>query len=276
VLVAARSRTIALGHRRLNRIGLGTNRLTNTAQNRSFLEAAISAGVNLLDTAHLYGGGESEGAIGMALAPFADDLVVATKGGYHPGGGTEGLRRELETSLERLRTDAIALYYLHRVDPDVPLEETMSVLKEYRDAGRITHVGLSEVSVEQIQRARSVVAIAAIQNEYNLSERGSDDVVDFCTCESIIFVPFYPLHGDKSPVVTEIARRHDATPSQIRLAWLLHRSPVMLPIPGTLSLEHLKENLAALEIELSAGDFERLSAGARPRARAGRGRGVNE
>jgi pyridoxine 4-dehydrogenase len=260
VLVAAPSRTIALGRRGLNRIGLGTNRLTNTAESRSFLEAAIGAGVNFVDTAHLYAGGESEGAIGMALAPFADDLVVATKGGYHRGGGTEGLRKELETSLERLRTDTIALYYLHRVDPDVPLEETMSLLKEYRDAGRITHVGLSEVSVEQIQRARSVVPIAAVQNEYNLSERGSDEVVDYCTSESITFVPFYPLHGDKSPVVAEIARRHDATPSQIRLAWLLHRSPDKLPIPGTLSLQHLKENLAALDIELSAGDFETLSA----------------
>jgi pyridoxine 4-dehydrogenase len=260
VLVAATCRTIALGRRRLNRIGLGTNRLTNTAENRSFLKSAIGAGVNVVDTAHLYAGGESEGAIGGVLAPLADDLVLGTKGGYHPGGGTEGLRKELETSLERLRTDTIALYYLHRVDPEVPLGETMSLLKEYRDAGRITHIGLSEVSVEQIQRARSVVPIAAAQNEYNLSERGSDEVVDYCTRESIVFVPFYPLHGDKSPVVAEIARRHDATPSQIRLAWLLHRSPVMVPIPGTLSLEHLKENLAALDIELSAGEFETLSA----------------
>ena len=257
--MAATPRTIAFGRRGLTRIGLGTNRLTNTAENRSFLEAAIGAGVNFVDTAHLYAGGASEGAIGMALAPFADDLVVATKGGYHAGGGTEGLRKELETSLQRLRTDTIALYYLHRVDPDVPLEETMSLLKEYRDAGRITHVGLSEVSVEQIQRARSVVPIAAVQNEYNLSERGSNEVVDYCTSESITFVPFYPLRGGKSPVVAEIARRHDVTPSQILLAWLLHRSQVMLPIPGTLSLQHLKENLAALDIELSAGDFETLS-----------------
>jgi pyridoxine 4-dehydrogenase len=260
VPVAATPRTIALGRHRLNRIGLGTNRLTNTAENRSFLEAALGAGVNFVDTAHLYTGGESEGAIGMALAPFADDLVVATKGGYHPGSGTEGLRKELETSLERLRTDTIALYYLHRVDPEVPLEETMSLLKEYHDAGRITHVGLSEVSVEQIQRARSVVPIAAVQNEYSLSERGFDEVVDYCTSEGIVFVPFYPLRGGRSPVIAEIARRHDATPSQIRLAWLLHRSPVMLPIPGTLSLQHLKENLEALDIELSGGDFETLSA----------------
>jgi len=257
--VAATPRTVAFGRWRLNRIGLGTNRLRNTAENRSFLEAAIGAGVNFVDTAHLYAGGESEGAIGMALTPFADDLAVATKGGYHPGGGTEGLRKELETSLERLRTDTIALYYLHRVDPDVPLEETMSLLKEYREAGRIAHVGLSEVSVEQIQRARSVVPIAAVQNEYNLSARGADEVIDYCTAEGIAFVPFYPLGGGKSPVVAEIARNHDATPNQIRLAWLLRRSPVMLPIPGTLSLQHLRENLAALDLELSAADFETLS-----------------
>ena len=220
MLVAATPRTIALGRHRLIRIGLGTNRLTDTAENRSFLEAAIGAGVNFVDTAHLYAGGESEGAIGMALAPCADDLVVATKGGYHPGSGTEGLRKELETSFERLRMETIALYYLHRVDPDVPLEQTMGVLKEYRDAGRITHVGLSEVSIEQIELARSVVPIAAVQNEYSLSVRGSDEVVDFCTSEGIIFVPFYPLRGDKSPVVTEIARRYDATsqPDPARLA----------------------------------------------------------
>jgi pyridoxine 4-dehydrogenase len=258
VLVPATSRTIALGRRGLNRIGLGTNRLTNTAENRSFLEAALGAGVNFVDTAHLYAGGESEGAIGMALAPFADGLVVATKGGYHPGGGTEGLRKELETSFERLRTDTIALYYLHRVDPDVPLEETMSLLEEYRDAGRVAHVGLSEVSVQQIQRARSVVPIAAVQNEYSLSERGSDEVVDYCTSEGIVFVPFYPLHGDESRALVEIAERHDASPRQITLAWLLHRSPAVLPIPGTLSLQHLKENLGALDIELSAGEFEAL------------------
>lgn len=258
--VAATSRTLGLGRHRLNRIGLGTNRLSNTAENRSFLEAAINAGVNFVDTAHLYAGGESEDAIGLALAPFADDLLVATKGGYHPGGGTEGLQRELEASLERLRTDTIDLYYLHRVDPEVPLEETMSLLKEHRDAGRIAHVGLSDVSVDQIERARSVVPIAAVQNEYNLSERGSNDVVDHCASEGIIFVPFYPLQGKESPVEAEIARRYDASPRQIRLAWLLQRSPVVLPIPGTLSLGHLEENLAALDLELSSEDFATLSA----------------
>ena len=163
-------RTITLGDYRVNRIGLGTNRLTDTAENRDFLRRAVEAGVDLIDTAHLYTGGASERAVGAALSPFSDDLVVATKGGYDPGGGRpERLRAELEESFERLRTDTIALYYLHRVDPGVRLEETLSVLRDYRDAGRIRHVGLSQVTVEQIERARTVLPIAAVQNEYNLS-----------------------------------------------------------------------------------------------------------
>jgi len=250
-------RTIALGDHRLNRIGLGTNRLGDTPENRSFLEAAVAAGVNFIDTAHVYASGDSETVIGSALAPFPEDLVVATKGGYS-GSSTEDLRSQLEQSFERLRTETISLYYLHRVNPDVPLEETMAVLKEYRDAGRITHVGVSEVSVQQIERAQSVVPIAAVQNEYNLSERRDDDVVDYCAAEGIVFVPFYPLQGDP-PGLAEIAARYDASPSQIKLAWLLRRSPVVAPIPGTLSLEHLRENLAALDLELAPEDVEALS-----------------
>jgi len=256
--VASTSQRIALGEHRLNRIGLGTNRLTDTAENRSFLEAAVGAGVNFVDTAHLYNGGESESTIGAELAPFADGLVVATKGGYHPGGGPEGLRAELEQSFERLRVETIALYYLHRVDPETPLEQTLAVLKEYRDAGRIEHVGISEMSVEQIERARSVVPIAAVQNEYSLSERKHDDVVDFCAREGIVFVPFYPLAGD-DPNLREVAERYRASPQQIMLAWLLKRSPAILPIPGTLSIEHLKANLAAREIELADSDYETLT-----------------
>lgn len=253
-------RTVALGEHRITRIGLGTNRLTDTAENRSFLEAAVDAELNFIDTAHLYTGGESETTIGAALAPFPDDLVVATKGGYHSGRGNEGLRSELEQSFERLRTDTIALYYLHRVDPDIPIEESMGLLREYRDAGRIAHVGLSEVSVEQIERARSVVPIAAVQNEYNLAERKHEAVIDHCEAEGIVFVPFYPLGGGGSAAGSEIAERHGATPSQIELAWLLHRSPCVAPIPGTLSLAHLEENLAALEIELAEEELDRLSA----------------
>lgn len=254
------SRTITLGDHRVNRIGLGSNRLTDTPENRLFLERAVEAGVGSIDTAHAYTGGASERAIGGALAPFPDNVVVATKGGYDPGAGRpERLRAELEESLERLRTDTIALYYLHRVDPEVPLEETMSVLSEYRDAGRIRHVGLSQVSVDQIERARAVVPIAAVQNRYNLSEREYEDVVDFCERENIPFVPFFPLRGATRGPLDEIASRYDATPQQIMLAWLLKRSPNIAPIPGTLSFDHLKRNLAALDLELSDDDYARLN-----------------
>jgi pyridoxine 4-dehydrogenase len=239
-------RTITVGDHRLGRIGLGTNRLTDTPENRDFLRRAVEAGVNLIDTAHLYTGGESERAIGAALAPFADDVLVATKGGYHPGSGRpERLRGQLEESFERLRTDTIALYYLHRVDPEVPLEETLSVLKEYRDAGHIRHVGISQVRVDQI--------------EHNLSERRHEDEVGLCERESIPFVPFFPLRGATHAPLDEIASRYDATPQQIILAWLLKRSPSIAPIPGTLSLEHLKTNLAALDLELSDEDYAKLN-----------------
>jgi pyridoxine 4-dehydrogenase len=249
-----------LGDLPLTRIGLGTNRLADTPQNRSFLEAAVEAGANFIDTAHTYAGGESERAIGAALAPFASGLVVATKGGYTPGSGhPDQLRSELEQSFERLRAERIALYYLHRVDPGVPLEESLGLLKEYRDAGRIEHVGVSEVSVAQIERARAVLPISAVQNAYNLSERKHDDVVDYCAKEGLLFVPFYPLHGADTRTVREIAGHYGASPHQVALAWLLRRSPTVLPIPGTLSIEHLRENLAALDVDLSDDEYARLS-----------------
>jgi aryl-alcohol dehydrogenase-like predicted oxidoreductase len=157
-----------------------------------------------------------------------------------------------------LRTDVIPLYYLHRVHPDTPLEDSLAAIKEYRDRGTIRHVGLSQVGIDQIERAREVVPIAAVQNHYNLSERGYEDVVDHCAREGIVFVPYFPLRGDGGPAVAEIAERHGASPAQITLAWLLRRSPTTLPIPGTLSLGHLEENLAALDIELSEEEFETL------------------
>jgi aryl-alcohol dehydrogenase-like predicted oxidoreductase len=250
--------TTRLGDHRLNRIGLGTNRLTDTAENRSFLKAAVAAGVDLIDTAHGYTGGGSEATIGATVARSVDDVVIGTKGGYR-GGGPRQLRAEIEQSLERLQVDTITLYYLHRVDPEAPLEDSLAVLAEYRDAGRILHVGLSEVSVEQIERARAVVPIAAVQNEYSLSERHHEDVVDFCGREGLLFVPYFPLRGSETSTMREVASRHAASPHQIKLAWLLKRSPTMLPIPGTLSLEHLKENLRAMDVELSDDDFGELS-----------------
>jgi pyridoxine 4-dehydrogenase len=250
--------TVTLGDVEIARIGLGTNRLADTPENREFLHGAVDAGVNFIDTAHLYTGGESERAIGGALAPFGD-LVVATKGGYDEGGGVEGLRNELEQSFESLETDRISLYYQHRVHPDLQIEDAVGLLGEYRERGRITHIGLSEVTVEQIERARAIAPIAAVQNEYSLVQRQWDEVVDHCEREEIVFVPYFPLRGDDPPAVAEIAARHGATASEIRLAWLLRRSATMVPIPGTLSIDHLKENLGALEIELTDREFERLS-----------------
>ena len=246
--------TVALGGRELKRVGLGTNRLTNTPENRSFLQAAVEAGVQMVDTAHLYTSGQSETTIG-ASGSFSE-AVVATKGGYNSG-DPDRLRAEIEQSFERLGVETIDLYYLHRVDPKVPLAETLAPIAEYHEAGRIRNVGLSEVSVEQILLGRSVVPITAVQNEYSLNEREHDKVLDFCADEGIVFVPFFPLRGG-GKAVDEIAERLGATPQQVKIAWLLRRSEAMLPIPGTLDLEHLKLNLAALDLELSDSDYEAL------------------
>jgi pyridoxine 4-dehydrogenase len=218
------------------RIGLGTNRLTTALEHVDFMREAVAAGVRHIDTAHLYSDGESERAIGEALSGASEEVVVATKGGYRPGEGRpEVLAEQIERSLRSLRTEAIRLYYLHRVDPETPLEESLGAIKAYVDRGAIRHVGISEVSVEQIERARRVMPIEAVQNRYNLADRRHDDVVDFCERERIAFVPYFPLRGE-SPGV----------PAAARLARLLRRSPVVLPIPGTLSIEHLRENLAAV------------------------------
>ena len=249
--------TFTLGEKSLNRIGLGTNRLRNTSENVGFIRDAVAAGVSLIDTAHTYANGESEQAIGAAVTSLPDSCVVATKGGYRSG-RSEVLSAEIAESLGRLRTDRIDLYYLHKPDPETPLEESLGVIDAYRQRGAIQHIGVSNVSVEQIERAREAVSIAAVQNHYNLSERMHDDVVDYCAENGIAFVPYFPLRADGGRAAAEIAERHAATPAQVALAWLLRRSPTTLPIPGTLSLEHLKENLAAAEIELTDDEFEAL------------------
>jgi pyridoxine 4-dehydrogenase len=260
-----RGSSVRLGDLEVSRIGLGTNRLRNTAEHVSFIRAAVDAGVQMIDTAHLYTSGESEKTIGRALSPMPRDVVIATKGGYGSAGRgrPEILRQEIEQSLASLRTDRIALYYLHRVDPETPIEESLGAIKEYVDRGAIEHVGLSKVDIPLIERARTVVPIAAVQNEYNLGERGSDAVVDYCEREEIIFVPYYPLGADRSRAVRDVATRHEVTPQQVMLAWLLERSPVMLPIPGTLSVRHLRENMDARSLELSATDVEELVAAPR-------------
>ena len=246
--------------RRATRIGLGTNRLTDTAANRSFLEQAVDAGVDFIDTAHLYTSGESERAIGATLAPFPPGLTVASKGAYAKGTGPADLRRHVEESLERLRTQRIELYYVHRMQPEHSVEAMVSVLEDARSADRIEHIGVSEVTIEELQLARAVAPIAAVQNEYSLAERRDDELVDFCAAEGILFVPFFPLRGGDRAAIAEIAAAHGATPHQVKLAWLLRRSPVMLPIPGTLSIHHLRENLGASELELDEAEFARLRA----------------
>ena len=227
------SSTIRIAGVQLPRIGLGTNRIRDSREHHDFLRSAVDAGVRHIDTAHLYTDGASETAIGNALAPFGDDLVVATKGGYD-GARPEVLRSEVEESLRRLQVETIDLYYLHRPDPEVPFEESIGALADERDAGRIRHVALSQVDIEQIERARKIVEIAAVQHHYSLVEQANDDLVSYCESEGIVFVPFFPLRGVDS--------------AREGLTWLLARSPMMLPIPGTLSIQHLRENLAVLDV----------------------------
>jgi pyridoxine 4-dehydrogenase len=252
--------TLSIAGRNVSRIGLGTNRLTNTAENRELLQAAVAAGLGFIDTAHAYTGGDSESTIGAALERYPEDLIVATKGGYSEGdAGT--LTSELEQSLESLHTPTVTLYQLHRADTNVPLEESMRTLKEFQDAGRIEHIGLSEVTVQQIERAAAIAPIVSVQNQYNLSERRHEAVVDYATEHGIVFIPYFPLRRlgpDVTAKLEQLAPNYDATPAQIALAWLLKRSPMMLPIPGTLSKRHLDENRAALEIDLTDEDFAAL------------------
>jgi pyridoxine 4-dehydrogenase len=252
-------RSIELADVGVPRIGLGTNQLTNTPEHVRFIRAAVDAGIRHIDTAFLYTGGQSEEAIGAARSVGLEGCVIATKGGYAAGQGRpDVLRGQLDESLRRLGTDAIDLYYLHRVHPDTPLEESIGALKEQRDAGKVRHVGLSQVGIDEIERARAIVPIAAVQNEYHLSARGWDDVVDHCAREGIVFVPYYPMRGG-GPSVDRVAASRGVTSAQIRLAWLLHRSPIILPIPGTLSLEHAEANLRALNVELTDEEFAQLT-----------------
>ena len=241
------------------------------------LRRTVELGITLIDTADSYGPHVSESLIAEALHPYPSDLVIATKGGYErPGpnqwlvnGHPDRLRAALDGSLKRLRLDRIALYQLHRIDPRVPEEDQFGFLQDARRAGKIQHVGLSEVSVDQIERARRYVDIASVQNRYNLVDREWEAVVDYCTRERIAFLPWAPLqqgdfqHGARALVrrafrrtrapraLGRIASRRGATPAQIALAWLLARSPLMVPIPGTSRVRHLEENVAAAAIRLS-------------------------
>ena len=268
------------GDLRVNRLGFGAMRITgkgiwgepeNPEEARAVLKRAVELGINLIDTADSYGPHVSERLIGETLHPYPEDLVIATKGGLlRDGPGRwrrdarpEHLREACEGSLKRLKLDRIDLYQLHRIDPRVPAEEPLGALAELREEGKIRHIGLSEVSVEQIQRAQQIVPIVSVQNRYNLTDRDSEDVLDFCEREGIGFIPWFPLAvGDLARPggpLDEIAARHDATPGQIALAWLLWRSPVMLPIPGTSSVAHLEENTATASLELDEEELATLA-----------------
>jgi aryl-alcohol dehydrogenase-like predicted oxidoreductase len=261
---AVQAGTITFDGITVNRLGLGTNRIHDNKQGYALLERAVELGINFIDTAHVYAGGESEAAIGNALAPYSGDIIIATKGGMGNGAKPDQLRAELEESLRRLKTDHIDLYQLHRIDAETPLAETMGTLKQFRDEGRVRHIGLSEVSVAELEEAAAIVPIASVQNEYNVAVRKHEDLVDYCTTHDIAFIPWFPLgglRGDTEKVkaqVGKMAKKYDATPQQLALAWLLKRSPMILPIPGTTSPDHLEDNLWAALIDLADEDFRVL------------------
>ncbi|MFD1686028.1 aldo/keto reductase [Halobellus litoreus] len=263
----------------VHRLGYGAMRLTgediigepdDVENAKKVLQTAVSLGIDFIDTADSYGPGVSERLIGETLAPYADDLVVATKGGllrnregeWLRSGSPDSLRNAVLASLDRLRTDSIDLYQYHRVDPDVDLEESVTALAELKDDGVIRHVGLSNVSAEQLETARDIVDVATVQNQYNLANRESEAVLDVCESNDIGFIPWFPLGagdlGEKASVLSDVADTHDASEYQVALAWLLQHSPVILPIPGTSSVSHLKENVAASHLELSDEEMRRL------------------
>jgi pyridoxine 4-dehydrogenase len=266
--LATSAGTLQVGEFSVNRIGLGTNRITDTPEARALLKRAVELGVNFIDTAHRYTNGASETTIGKTFEQYPQGLVVATKGGVRaegPAGAPEQLRADLEESLQRLQVDSIDLYQLHRVDPKAPLEESVGALRQFQAEGKIRHIGLSEVTVEQIERARKIAKIVSVQNQYNVVVRTYEAEVDYCTEHGVVFIPWFPLGGlaggaeKVNELLTELAAKYGASAQQVALAWLLKRSPVMLPIPGTLSPEHLEANLRAGSLGLSNDDFEKMS-----------------
>ena len=267
----------------VNRLGFGAMRITgpgvwgeptNPAEARRVLLRAVQLGVNLIDTADSYGPEVSERLIAEALHPYPKGLVIATKGGltrsgpgkWAPVGRPEYLRQCVELSLRRLKVDRIDLYQLHRIDPKVPAAETLGALKELQEAGKIRHVGLSEVSVAEIKQASRTVAIVSVQNLYNIGNRQSEAVLDYCAQQGLGFIPWFPLAAGEiarpGSALDRAANKFGATVSQLALAWLLHRSPVLLPIPGTSSVAHLEENQGAASIRLSDAEWAEISKGA--------------
>jgi pyridoxine 4-dehydrogenase len=284
---AAKTTFLLAGDLTVNRMGFGAMRITGDGiwgwpadreNAKKVLRRAVELGVDFIDTADAYGPEVSELLIAEALHPYPKGLVIATKGGHTrpgpnqwvPNGRPEYLTQCVEKSLKRLKLDRIDLYQLHRIDPKVPVEESLGALKKMQEAGKIRHVGLSEVSVKEIEQAKRVLPIVSVQNQYNIENRRSEDVLAYCEKEKMAFIPWAPIGGSSGHSLTKAggaleaeAKRHNATVVQLALAWLLHRSPVMVPIPGTSSVAHLEENVAAAKISLTAEEWGAIEALAR-------------
>jgi len=260
----------------VNRLGFGAMRITGEGiwgpptdrdEANAVLRRAVELGVNFIDTADSYGPNISEELIAEALHPYPDDLVIATKGGLErPGPGRwtangrpEHLIEACEGSLRRLKLDQIPLYQFHRVDPAVPLEDSIGTLVNLKEQGKIRHIGLSNVTEDELRQAQRLTPIVSIQNRYNLSDRHSESLIDLCEQEQLVFLPWAPIQDLDNPTVRQVAQDHDAAPRQIVLAWLLARSPAILPIPGTGTASHLEDNVAAAGIKLSPAEVESLN-----------------
>jgi pyridoxine 4-dehydrogenase len=264
------------GNLTIHRLGYGAMRITgpgiwgepkDRAEALRVLKRAVELGVDFIDTADAYGPEVSENLIAEALYPYPAGLVIATKGGFARSGPNkwemvgrpEYLRQCVEMSLRRLKLERIELYQLHRIDPKVPVEESLGALKDLQKAGKIRHIGLSEVSPAEIDRASKTVKIVSVQNQYNLSDRQHEKVLQYCEQQKLAFIPWFPVAAGKlaepGGPLDQIARKHGATVAQLSLAWLLHHSPVMIPIPGTSSVKHLEENMAAARLQLSPEEW---------------------
>ena len=282
---AKASGTFAIGgDLTVNRLGYGAMRITGEgiwgepkdgAAAKAVLKRAVELDVNFIDTADAYGPGVSERLIGEALAPYADGVIIATKAGltrqgpnkWQALGRPEYLKQQVEMSLRRLKVERIDLWQLHRIDPKVPVEESLGAIKELQQEGKIRHVGLSEVKPHEIEQARKVVEIVSVQNEDNIGDRKHEDVVEYCAKHGLAFIPWFPVAAGKlarpGGKLDAAAKAHGATVSQLSLAWLLHRSPVILPIPGTSSVKHLEENVAAAGVTLTAKEWKEVEAAAK-------------
>jgi pyridoxine 4-dehydrogenase len=267
------------GDLKVHRLGYGAMRLTGDGiwgepkdadEAKRVLTRAVELGINLIDTSDAYGPEVSERLIGEALAPYKNGVVIATKGGltrtgkgeWHPVGRPEYLQQCVEMSLRRLKVDRIDLWQLHRIDPKVPVEESLEPIVKLQKAGKIRHVGLSEVKPHEIEQVRKILPVVSVQNEYNIGERKHEDTLEYCETHNIAFIPWFPVAAGKlaqeGGVLDKAAKRHGATVSQLALAWLLHRSKVMLPIPGTSSVKHLEENTLAASLQLDAQEWKEI------------------